>query len=162
MGAGAAGLAMGAATAAAIVGRTLVGWLMPAGADRRLVAAASHAVQMAGGVALLLAAGGSVPLLVLGVLLVGAGIGNATSLPPLIVQAEMPPAQVGRAVALVVATAQAAYAFAPAAFGLLRPAEGAAAPMLFAAAIAIQGLAVAALLAGRRPAAATPGTACSG
>ena len=33
-----AGLAMGAATAAAVVGRTLVGWLMPSGADRRLVA----------------------------------------------------------------------------------------------------------------------------
>ena len=31
-----AGLATGAATAMAIAGRTLVGWLMPAGADRRL------------------------------------------------------------------------------------------------------------------------------
>ena len=36
LGAQAAGLAMGGATAAAIAGRTLVGWLMPASADRRL------------------------------------------------------------------------------------------------------------------------------
>ena len=48
LGAQAAGLAMGGATAAAIAGRTLVGWLMPAGADRRLVACASYVVQIAG------------------------------------------------------------------------------------------------------------------
>src|SRR5262249_8884432 len=38
LGAQGAGLAIGFATACAIAGRTLVGWLMPAGADRRLVA----------------------------------------------------------------------------------------------------------------------------
>src|SRR5580704_2794874 len=43
-----AGLAMGGATAAAIVGRTLVGWLMPVGTDRRLLACASYTVQIAG------------------------------------------------------------------------------------------------------------------
>ena len=87
-GAQSAGLAMAAATAAAIVGRTLVGWLMPAGADRRLVACASYGVQIAGALAFLAAAGTNIPLLWVGVILFGAGIGNATSLPPLIAQVE--------------------------------------------------------------------------
>jgi hypothetical protein len=83
LGAQLAGVAAGAATASAIAGRTLVGWLMPVGADRRLVASASYAVQIMGSLAFLLAAGDSVPLLLVGVILFGAGIGNATSLPPL-------------------------------------------------------------------------------
>ncbi|RDD69513.1 hypothetical protein, partial [Paracoccus versutus] len=36
-----AGLAMGGATLAAILGRSVVGWMMPVSADRRLVACAS-------------------------------------------------------------------------------------------------------------------------
>lgn len=165
LGPGAAGLAMAAATAAAIAGRTMVGWLLSPGSDRRRVAAASYAVQMAGASVLLLAGGTEEPLLVLGVLLVGAGIGNATSLPPLIVQAEIVPDQVGRAVALMVAVAQAGYAFAPAVFGLLRDPANVAAPQLFIAAIALQGAAVVALLAGRpRAAPVSPerGRVCSG
>jgi MFS family permease len=61
-----AGLAMGGATAAAIAGRTLVGWLMPIGSDRRLVASASYFVQIVGTVAFLLAGGDNVPLLLVG------------------------------------------------------------------------------------------------
>ena len=57
LGAEAAGLAMGLATAMAIAGRSLVGWLMPAGADRRLVAAASYGVQIVGSLLFILAAG---------------------------------------------------------------------------------------------------------
>src|SRR5262249_7255960 len=76
-----AGLARGLATAMAIAGRTCVGWLMPAGTDRRAVAGASYAVQISGCVALLLAAGSNVPLLLAGIVLFGFGIGNATSLP---------------------------------------------------------------------------------
>ncbi|BBK33302.1 cyanate permease [Stella humosa] len=148
LGAASAGIAMGAATAAAIAGRTLVGWAMPAGADRRLVACASYAVQIAGSGALLLAADGNVPLLLLGVLLFGAGIGNATSLPPLIAQVEFARADVPRVVALIVALAQGAYAFAPAAFGLVR--ELAPEGGLFLAAAMVQALAIAAFLAGRR------------
>jgi hypothetical protein len=79
-----AALAMGLATASAIAGRTLVGWVMPIDADRRVIASVSFAVQIAGSIALIVAAGTSAPLLFLGVLLFGAGIGNATSLPPLI------------------------------------------------------------------------------
>ena len=79
-----AGFAAGSATAAAIAGRTLVGWLMPAGADRRLFSGGNCILQIMGSLAFLFAAGGNVPLLFLGILLFGAGIGNNTSLPPLI------------------------------------------------------------------------------
>ena len=153
-----AGLAMALATAAAIGGRTLVGWLMPPRADRRLVACVSYIVQIAGAAAFIAAAGRSVPLLYLGVILFGAGIGNATSLPPLIAQSEFTRADVPRVVALVVAISQASYAFAPAAFGMIRewaaaPGSGAAgadAPLVFVAAAALQALAISSFAAGRR------------
>src|SRR5437899_5356419 len=61
--------ALGLATALAIGGRTAVGWLMPAGADRRLVACASYAVQAAGSITFILAGGARAPLLLAGVLL---------------------------------------------------------------------------------------------
>src|SRR5450755_48559 len=48
LGATRAGLAMGLVTAMAITGRSLIGCAMPADADRRLMAAASYAVQMIG------------------------------------------------------------------------------------------------------------------
>jgi MFS transporter len=157
VGAQLAGVAISAATIAAIAGRTLVGWLMPVGADRRLVACGSFAVQIVGSIAFLMAAGTYIPLLVLGVILFGVGIGNATSLPPLIAQAEFAKEDVSRVVSLNVAISQGTYAFAPAAFGLIRefaPQAGVmaagAAPYLFIAAALIQAVAVAAFLAGRR------------
>jgi hypothetical protein len=157
LGAAGAGFAMGVATAAAIGGRTLVGWFMPVGADRRLVACASYVVQVAGSIAFIAAAGSNLALLLAGVLLFGAGIGNATSLPPLIAQVEFVPEDVPRVVSLIVAVAQAAYAFAPAAFGLIREfapsaggADTGAAPLVFAAAAVGQLLAIASFLAGRR------------
>jgi hypothetical protein len=157
LGAQLAGLAMGGATAAAIAGRTLVGWLMPVGADRRLVACASYVVQIVGSIAFLVAAGTNIPLLLIGVILFGAGIGNATSLPPLIAQVEFVKDDVSRVVALIVAIAQGTYAFAPAAFGLIREltpqaihGSADAAPYFFVAATLVQVLAIGALLAGRR------------
>jgi MFS family permease len=154
LGAPLAGIAMGAATAAAIAGRTLVGWLMPAGADRRRIACTNYVVQIAGSLVLLAASGTSVPLLLVGVLLFGVGIGNTTSLPPLIAQAEFDEAVVGRVVSLIVAISQAAYAFAPAAFGVIRELGGTdgAATLFFAAAAVIQALAIVVFLAGRRAA----------
>ena len=156
LGAQLAGVAASAATAAAIAGRTLVGWLMPAGADRRRIACASYFIQIVGSLAFLLAAGDNVPLLLLGVVLFGAGIGNATSLPPLIVQVEFAKDDVPRVVSLIISISQATYAFAPAAFGLIRefaPQLGApsvgAAPWVFIAAALIQALAIVAFLAGR-------------
>jgi MFS family permease len=156
LGASQAGLAMGLVTAMAIVGRSLIGWVMPSGTDRRLVACGSTAIQMMGCVAFILAAGTSVPLLLLGVVLFGAGFGNGTWLPPLIAQVEFVTDDVPRVVALIVAIAQGAYAFAPVVFGLIMEispaadASSGAAPSLFIAAGLVQGLAICAFLAGRR------------
>ncbi len=148
-----AGFAMAMATIGAIAGRTLTGWFMPAGAERRVVAAMNYVMQAAGCGLLIVADGANVPLLLAGTLLIGLGIGNSTSIPPLIAQMEFTPAQTGRAVALVVACAQATYAFAPAALGLIReftsvPGSGAA-PLLFVTAIAAQLTAAIAYIAGR-------------
>lgn len=148
LGATGAGLAAGMCTAAAIAGRTLVGWGMPGGADRRVVAALNYGVQMLGCLALLLAGGSEVALLLLGVLLIGIGIGNATSLPPLITQVEFSRLDAARVVALVTATAQASYAFAPVVFGLLRE-WGGEAGAVFVTAAAIQAAAALCYMAGR-------------
>ncbi|HXD98993.1 MAG TPA: MFS transporter [Candidatus Acidoferrum sp.] len=157
LGGQAAGLAMGMATGCAIAGRTIVGWLMPIGADRRLVACASLGVQAAGSAILVLSAGHSVPLLLLGVVLFGAGIGNATSLPPMIAQVEFVQDDAPRVVSLIVALGQATYAFAPALFGIARSAGPAvfdlspgSATVAFAAAVIVQLAAIACYLAGRR------------
>jgi MFS family permease len=115
-----AALAMGLATASAIAGRTIAGWVIYPQSDRRVAACASYTVQIVGSIAFIAAAGTSAPLLLLGGVLFGAGIGNATSLLPLIAQAEFPEDRVQRVVALIVAVSQAAYAFAPAIFGLVR------------------------------------------
>jgi hypothetical protein len=136
---------------------------MPAGADRRVFACGSHLVQIAGSLALLVAGGGSVPLLLTGVLLFGAGIGNTTSLPPLIAQVEFVEQDVARVVPMIVAIGQGTYAFAPASFGLIRELApqaaiaANAAPHLFVAAAAIQAAAIAAFLLGRRGRACSPG-----
>jgi hypothetical protein len=95
------------------------------------------------GSAILLAAGPMPALLLLGVALFGFGLGNAVSLPPLIAQQAFREADLPRVVALVVATGQATYAFAPAAFGLLRAADP---DLLFLAAAALQALAAMVLL----------------
>jgi MFS family permease len=155
LGAEGAGLTMGGATACAIGGRFLLGAVMPPAADRRVVAAANAGMQAVGSV-VLLCAGPSVPLLLLGCALFGLGLGNVTSLPPLVAQVEFRPVDVGRVVALVTATSQAGYAFAPAAFGLLRGlgatgfslSEGV---LLFAVAALVQLASAWAILLGRRP-----------
>ena len=157
VGAQQAGWLMGFATACAIGGRYAVAWGLPPHAKRRSVAALAYGVQVVG-VALLLAAdGANTALVVLAVALFGSGIGNATSLPPLIAQAEFPRADVQRVVALVVAIAQATYAFAPALFGALLVATGGTAPRigqgdapLLLAVAAVQGVAIVCLLAGKR------------
>jgi hypothetical protein len=121
------------------------------------MACVSYAAQMAGSIAFIAAGGTCVPLLLLGIVLFGIGFGNSTSLPPLIAQVEFAAADVTRVVALIVAISQATYAFAPAAFGLIRAlaphtagiAAGAA-PGLFAAAALAQALAIGAFLVGRR------------
>ena len=151
-----AGFAMALITGMAIVGRTLLGWTMPIGADRRLIACAGYAAQLIGSIVFYFAAGQSIWLLLTGVVLFGLGFGNATSLPPLIAQVEFVEDDVTRAVALIVGMAQAAYAFAPATFGLIRALgpklvdAPSGAPSVFLAAALLQGLAIVAFLVGRR------------
>lgn len=149
LGSYAAGLAAGLSTAAAIVGRMALVWFVPAGSDRRSAAAWVLALQALGSAALLLS-DGQTGFVFAGVLLIGLGIGNMTSLPPLIAQAEFAKPDVAKVVALIVATAQGFYALAPAAFGLLRdfgPSDG---RSVFWAAIGVQAVAAAIYLWGRR------------
>jgi hypothetical protein len=119
LGAQAAGLAMGFATACAIGGRLIVASVLPPGTNYRTVAALAYGAQLVGSVLLLLTSEQQIGLILLSVALFGSGIGNATSLPPLVAHAEFAKEDVPRVVALIVALAQATYAFAPAAFGLL-------------------------------------------
>ena len=162
LGADKAGWLMGACTACAIAGRTGAARLLMRVGDRRVVAAASYAVQAIGAMAMVLAAnqGQSLLALLLGTLLFGLGIGNATSLPPLVAQSDFAAPDVPRVVALIVAIAQAGYAFAPAVFGALlawRMSSATAAEppivsgsVLFAGAAALQLLAAAVMLLGRQ------------
>ncbi len=73
----------------------------------------------------------------------GLGLGNVTSLPPLIAQAEFRRTDVPRVVALVTSVSQAGYAFAPTIFALIVTATGPTG--LFATAAVVQ-LAAAATL----------------
>lgn len=148
LGAAGAGGAVSLLTVCGVLGRTALGAVLRPEAAR-WASALNLAVQI-GGMAALLAAlpAGSVPLLLLGCALFGLGLGNLVSLPPVIAQAEFPPALVGRVVALVVATNQAFYAFAPGVFGALREALGDGAVPLAAA--ACQAVAALVVLAGRR------------
>ena len=157
LGAQCAGFAMALVTAMAIAGRTFLGCVMPLHADRRPIACLGYAAQFCGSVAFICAARTNVPLLLLGVVLFGVGFGNATSLPPLVAQREFVERDVPRVVALMIGIAQGAYAFAPAAFGVVRQfgaspvavsAAGAATGIFVAAALA-QGLAICAFLLGR-------------
>ncbi len=148
LGAQLAGFAAGLATGCAILGRSLVGWLMPEAVDRRHVAALNYGVQALGSLLLLAADGTQVPLLLAGLVLFGLGLGNVTSLPPMIVQRDFAVGDTARAVALVTACGQAAYAFAPAGFSLLR--DGAGSPALFLGAATLQLAAATVVLAGRR------------
>jgi MFS family permease len=152
-----AGVVLGFAPAAALAGRSVTARLMRPGTNRRLVGMANSIVQIGGSVALLLAAGRNVPLLVGGSLLFGLGIGTTASMPPLIAQGEFTASDLPRAVALVMGISQGCYAFAPLAFGALRVlGTGGEAPFVFAAAALLQLGSVAALLLGmpRRSAAA--------
>lgn len=147
LGAQQAGAAAGLMTACAIIGRTGMGWVLHPGMNRRHAAAGNYGLQLIGSLVLLAAGGTDVALLLTGIALFGLGLGNATSLPPLIAQSDFAPADTARAVALLTACGQAFYAFAPGAFGLLRAIDPA---LLFIAAAVLQGLAAVVLLAGRQ------------
>lgn len=105
------------ATACAIIGRFGLAGLL--GEHGRRKAAALNFLIQASGVTLLILGSTPLPLLA-GCVLFGLGIGNLLSLPPLILQVEQPPVDVGRALALLTAINQMVFAFAPGAFGALR------------------------------------------
>jgi MFS family permease len=128
----------GAASAASLTAGCAIAGRLALGAaidrlDRRLAAAANFALQIGG--LLLLMRSGTVPTL-LGCVLFGLGVGNLVSLVPLIAEREFAPADLGRAVGLLVAVNQAVFSFAPAIFGALHDLTGSyAAPLLLATAL---------------------------
>jgi predicted MFS family arabinose efflux permease len=145
VGQGLASAALSLITVSAIVGRTLLGWIL-GDHNRRLVASANFLIQAIG--IALLAVGGGVGQLVLGCIIFGLTGGNHLTLPPLIAQEEFKPADVATVVALAVATSQGAMAFGPAVFGMLHDATASYAVPFGLAAVA-QVAAGTILLAGR-------------
>ncbi len=117
IGTNAAGAAVSLATICAVIGRTVMGWCIR-DRDRRVAAAVNFGIQSIG-VFLLSFDSGPFALWV-GCILFGLGVGNLTTLPPLIAQREFHHDDVAVVVALVVAINQATFAFAPAIFGALR------------------------------------------
>jgi hypothetical protein len=115
-------------------------------------------VQLVGVLVLAVAGEQQIGWLLLGILLFGSGIGNATSLPPLIAQVEFTKSDLPRVIALAVGIAQATYAFAPAAFGALLTILGGndahfgqGTAMFFVVAAILQGIAIGCFAIGRRP-----------
>ncbi len=109
------------ATVCAIIGRFGLAWLV--GERRRRLAGAVNFIVQACGVCLLIVSS-SPPVLIAACMLVGLGVGNLLSLPPLILQFEQRPVDIGRALALLTAVNQVVFAFAPGVFGVLRDATG--------------------------------------
>lgn len=148
-----AGGIMALATGCGMGGRLVMARLLGARIDRRRAAASNYAVQAIGTLLLWIAGPQHFAFFILGVVLFGVGIGNATSLPPLIAQAEFAPIDVPRVVARSVALAQALYAFAPAVMaGLIAGGSGSApwSGACFFVIFVLQTLAAACLLNGRR------------
>lgn len=136
LGAFGAGLTLSLITICAVVGRSLLGWLLPAGSDFRRAASMNFLIQAAGTSTILVALLWGAPfLMLLGCVIFGLCLGNTLSLPPMIAQAEFNRADVGRVVALITAVTQAIYALGPASFGLIRDLSGSGAAVLATAAL---------------------------
>ena len=117
----AAGWAVSLTTFAAVAGRIATGFILDR-FNRRAVASLNFIVQAFGvGV---LAASTEKSALYLGCLLFGVGVGNATSLPGLIVQQEFSKSHFARIVSLIVAINQFSFAFGPTLLAQLQHAEG--------------------------------------
>jgi MFS family permease len=117
----AGGWALSLTTAAAVIGRVATGFVVDR-FDRRTVASLNFAVQAIG--MGLLAATQKRELLYLGCVLFGVGVGNATSLPGLIVQREFPRQHFARVISVVVAINQFSFAFGPTLIAHLQEGEG--------------------------------------
>src|SRR5437867_8971459 len=106
---GAAG-AVSTATAAAVIGRLVTGFLMDR-MNRRAVASATLVIQIAG--LALLAWTPTVTGVYAGCILFGLGVGNLTTLPGLVLAAEWPRDRFSHLVGLVVGLNQFTFAFGP-------------------------------------------------
>lgn len=115
------GFAVALTTIAALVGRIAVSLVIDR-LDRRAVTAASFGVQAASLAALLLVPSDTVTYLAC--FTFGLSVGNAITLPALVVLDEYAPAAFGLVVGLVTATNQFLYAFGPVLLGLLRDSTG--------------------------------------
>ncbi len=156
-GAQVSGWIMALATGCGMGGRLVMARLLGVQTNRRYAASASYAIQALGTLLLWMSGLDQLPFIVLGVALFGLGIGNATSLPPLIAQTDFARVDVPRVVARCVAFSQALYAFAPVALAVLLVDGGQGArstgigtqPYFFAVFL-IQCLAIVCMLTGRR------------
>jgi cyanate permease len=140
-----AAAAVSLTTISAVAGRMLLGWLIGDN-DRRYAACANFLVQSLGVSLLCLA---SPPLLLVGCVLFGLGVGNVAAIPALIAQNEFRAADVGTVVALVIAINQAVFALAPALLGFVRD-FSTNYTLSFAIAAALQILAALIVITGRR------------
>src|SRR5437867_3427841 len=129
LGGGAAAHAVSTATAAALIGRLVTGFVVDR-LNRRVVASATLIVQIVG--VTLLARAGSPAGVYAGCALFGLGVGNLTTLPGLILAVEWPRASFSALVGLVVGINQFTFAFGPSLVGLIRDWAGSYGPALAA------------------------------
>jgi predicted MFS family arabinose efflux permease len=108
-------------SACAVLGRLVVGSFVDCVSKRGVIA--GNFVVQAAGIGLMLA-DPTPGLLFLGCALFGLGVGNTTSLPSVIVQAEFPRAAFGRVVSTIIAINQLTYSVGPGLLGWLRDAFG--------------------------------------
>jgi MFS family permease len=121
LGAGGAGRAVSATTAAALIGRLATGFVVDR-LNRRLVSSATLVIQILG--LALLAAAPSPMVVYAGCALFGLGVGNLTTLPGLILAVEWPRERFSALVGLVVGINQFTFAFGPSLVGVLRDWSG--------------------------------------
>jgi MFS family permease len=136
-------------SACAVLGRLVVGSFVDRVSKRGVIA--GNFVVQAAGIGLMLA-DPTPGLLFLGCVLFGLGVGNTTSLPSVIVQAEFPHAAFGRVVSTIIAINQLTYSVGPGLLGGLRDAFGGY-HVAFGVCVALELAAVAILWLGAR---ATP------
>jgi predicted MFS family arabinose efflux permease len=137
---------------AAVLGRTGTGFVI----DRmspRIVSSANFALQIAGLATLLRA--DSTPAIYAGCILYGLGVGNLVTLPSLIVQREFARQDFSRIVSLIIGLNQFTFAFGPTVLGALRDWSGSYRSS-FVFCMALEAVAAAIIVLGRRPPARTP------
>jgi predicted MFS family arabinose efflux permease len=147
-----AALAVSATTVAAVLGRTGTGFVI----DRmspRIVSSANFALQIVGLATLLRA--DSTPAIYAGCILYGLGVGNLVTLPSLIVQREFARQDFSRIVSLIIGLNQFTFAFGPTILGALRDWSGSYRSS-FVVCMALEAVAAAIIVLGRRPPARTP------